>query len=231
MSRQQLNAQLRELTGKKNRRLRRQGFVPGVVYGPKNEPLNVQVDALEFARFLRGGGDTELLELSIENVDAPRVVLIHDMQLEPVTSEPKHVDFFEVDLSQPVEVEVPLELVGEVIAVEEKRGVLLQIMQDLPIKVLPDNIPPAIEVDLSKIAEVGDTFTVSDLSLAEGIEVMVDNPEEVIIKIDEVKTMQQELEEEEEAQAQAKAALEGEEEDDEEETEDGGSSSEEADES
>lgn len=207
MAREKISAVKRDTIKRKTNQLRRAGFIPAIVYGPGVDSLSIQVSEGEFLALLRQGLEVELIELMIEGEQEPRVVLMQDIQTEPVHNRPVHVDFFEVDLTEPVEVDVPIELIGEVLAVEEKRGMLLHNLQELPIKVLPDQIPPHIEVDVSVMREVGDHITVGDLALGEEVEILVDNPEELIVKVDPVRQPEV-IEEEEMAEAEGEESIE-----------------------
>lgn len=207
MARAQLQAQPRELTGNKTRRLRSQGITPAVIYGPAIKPILVQVPTRILQKFLQGeGGETELIEVSVEGEAGKHVVLVQDLQVDPVTDMPVHVDFFEVNLSEPVEVTVPLEFVGEVTAVEEKRGVLLHLLNELEIKVLPTEIPAHIEVDLTKMVEVGDQIIVSDLAVPAGVTILAE-AEELVAKIDQLRTAAEEAEVQEAAEKDRAEAL------------------------
>ncbi len=198
MSRTQLLAKIREVTGRKVRALRRQGVVPGVVYGVKSEPINVQVQMTEVLRLIRAGHESELLDLKLTESGQTRTVIIQDIQEDPVTGAPLHIDFYEPDLTQPVDVDVEIELVGEAPAAQEKRGVLLFITEEVPIRVLPTQIPASIQVDISGLNEVGDQISIADVDLPEGVELMLENPEDVIVaKIGALRAQKIEEEEEE----------------------------------
>ncbi len=188
MARKTLQTQKREKTGDDTRKLRRLGIIPGVVYGPVTAAFNVQAQEHDLMQILKHGeGEAELIDLSIEGEDKPRVVLLKEVQVDPVSNSAMHVDFFEVDLNSPIDVTVDLEFIGEVKAVEEKRAVLLHIMQELPIRVLPLQIPTHIEVDVSVLSEIGDHLTIADVKLPEGVEVRVPDKSELIVKVDEIK--------------------------------------------
>lgn len=181
------------------RLLRRQGFTPIAVYGPNVDPFSAEVVTKDLNTLL-AKVESELIELNIEGETNPHVVLVQDIQEDPITNLPLHVDFLEVDLTQPVEVDVALEFLGEVKAVEEKRGILLYQLEEVPVRVLPTQIPQHIAVDLSLVQEVGDQFTVGQLALPEGVHLLMDDPDELIVKVEPVRTA---AEEEEAAAASA----------------------------
>lgn len=199
MSRAQINGRKRTLKAKMTRLLRRQGFTPIAVYGPNVDPFSAEVVTKDLNTLL-AKVESELIELNIEGETNPHVVLVQDVQEDPITNLPLHVDFLEVDLTQPVEVDVALEFLGEVKAVEEKRGILLFQLEEVPVRVLPTQIPQHIAVDLSLVQEVGDQFTVGQLVLPEGVHLLLDDPDELIVKVEPVRTA---AEEEEAAAASA----------------------------
>lgn len=199
MSRAQINGRKRTLKAKMTRLLRRQGFTPIAVYGPNVDPFSAEVVTKDLNTLL-AKVESELIELNIEGETNPHVVLVQDIQEDPITNLPLHVDFLEVDLTQPVEVDVALEFLGEVKAVEEKRGILLYQLEEVPVRVLPTQIPQHIAVDLSLVQEVGDQFTVGQLALPEGVHLLMDDPDELIVKVEPVRTA---AEEEEAAAASA----------------------------
>ncbi len=209
MSRTQLLAKIREVTGRKVRALRREGVIPGVVYGVKSDPVNVQVQMTEVLRLIRAGHESELLDLKLTESDQVRTVIIQDIQGDPVTGTPLHIDFYEPDLTQPVDVEIEIELIGEAPAAEEKRGVLLFITEEVPVRVLPTQIPSSIEVDISGLNEVGDQISMEDVQLPEGVELMLENPEDVVVaKVGALRV--QKVEEEEEETEEGAEVAEGE---------------------
>jgi large subunit ribosomal protein L25 len=204
MSREELVVQERKETGKDVKKLRRAGYVPGVVYGITKEPLLVSCEKKRVEMMLKSGRETELVDLRIDGVTTPRVVLVQDIQVDPIFNKPTHIDFYEPNLNEPVDVDVAFEFVGESPAVEEKRGILLKTLESLPVRVLPTSIPNHIEVDISSLVEVGDQIGVVDISLPEGVELMLENPEDIIVaKINILRTAQEEEEAEEEAAAQS----------------------------
>lgn len=196
----QLTVQSRETKGESVKNLRKEGLLPANIYGPEVDgSVLIQMETIAFSRLLKKAGETDLIDLKIQDSDEVRPVLIYEMQVDPLRGTPIHVDFFQVNMSEEVEVDVPIELVGTAPADKEKRGILLNIMTELPIRVLPADIPHGFEIDLSVLAEVGDQITVSDLTIPEGVTVLVESPEEqVIAKIDPLREIEEPDEDEEE---------------------------------
>ena len=144
-------------------RLRREGFVPGVVYGTE-APLNVSFSAATFASLQRHHtSENVMLSLDIEG-DRSRKVLIREVQHHPLTSGPLHVDFYELSMTKKVGVAVPLELTGTPVGVTRDGGVLEHLLREIEVECLPDDIVELFELDVSGL-EIGDRLTVADIPL------------------------------------------------------------------
>lgn len=172
-------AEERTETGKAPaRRVRRQGGVPAVMYGPKIGNRNLTVSANEMEKLLASGGAGQLIEIAIG--EEKHTVLIKDVQRDPARGDLLHIDFHKVELDTEVETSVPLVLVGED-ARENDGGFPSQTLRELQITCLPTKIPEQIEVDISGL-KIGDTLTVGELTLPEGVQTTVD-PEVGIVTI------------------------------------------------
>ncbi len=162
-----------------NRRLRRTGLVPGVVYGGEGEPIAFQVDARTLRNALAHGG--AVITLTVEGEGETPVVL-KDQQRHPVTGDTMHVDLLRVDLRQKIGAVVVLELIGGDDAPGVKSGgVLEQVTRELNIEALPTAIPDTIELDVSA-AEIGDTITLASVTAPEGVE-LLDDAETVVVTL------------------------------------------------
>ena len=163
--------------------LRREEKVPAVVYGAHQESTPIAVSAKEFEKVLKEAGEATVVSLAGLGADLP--VLIHEVDLDPLTSRPRHIDFYAITKGEKVEVSLPLEFIGESAAVKAGAN-LVKVVHELPIKADPMNLPHDIKVDLSALAAVGDQIHVKDLAVPAGIELMVD-AEEVVALAQEVK--------------------------------------------
>lgn len=144
-------------------RLRRQGLLPGVIYG-QGEPKNVQIDSASFSAMQRQHTSENLmLSLQVEG-DTTHKVLVRDVQHHPLTGLPIHVDLYELSMTKRVTVAIPLECVGTPIGVSRDGGLMEQLLREVEVDCLPDDILELIELDVSKV-EVGDSLTVADLPL------------------------------------------------------------------
>lgn len=156
-----------------NRRLRREGFVPGVVYGGGEEPLSFSVEARTLRNALHGAG--AVLELSIDGEHRSPVVLKHQ-QRHPVTGETVHVDMLRVNLNVAIQAVVPLVLLnGEESPGAKEGGVVEQVIRELNIEALPNEIPDEITLDISE-ADIGHTETLAAVKAPPGVTIL-DDPE------------------------------------------------------
>lgn len=201
-----LIAQKRNILGRKVKTLRRDGIIPAHVFGHKVKTVHVQVKESEFSKVFEKVGETGIVELALDRDKRP--VLVRNVQLNPVTDEPLHIDFYQVNLSEKVKVDVPLEIIGEAPAVEKKIGLLLTPLTEIEIEALPADIPENIEVGVTSLANVGDEIKVKDLKVDKSkIEVHTDE-ELVVAQIGELVTREMEAVEAEIEAEQAEAAAE-----------------------
>ena len=171
-----LQAQHRALLGKQVKRLRREGRVPGVVYGPVvSETVAVSVDRREFDRFYRANGHSTLFTLRWDGGERP--VFIREVQEHPVRREPLHVDFFAPNLRVPIRALVPLVLHNPN---PQAEGVLTELRTEVEVEGLPASIPHQIDADISSLAAVGDSLRVADLTMPAGITAMTDADEMLV---------------------------------------------------
>jgi len=196
MLQERIEVQIREELGKgAARALRRQGLIPGVVYGHNFGPIAVQVELEELKRLLHHESiESMLIRMRLNGKE--ETVMIKEIQRHPVTYDILHVDFHRVSLTEEVTTRVPVELVGESIGVKEG-GILEFLLRELEIRCLPTEIPEHIAIDISHM-RIGDSLRVGDLKLKEGITVL-DDPETVIVLI-AAPVVREEIEEVEEAE-------------------------------
>jgi large subunit ribosomal protein L25 len=177
-----LAATKREETGSRGKRLLNDGRMRAVVYGPKQESLPIEVSSHDFAKVLRDAGESTVIELS--GLGEPLQVLIHDLDRDPVTNTPRHADFYAIEKGAKVEVAVPLEYIGESDAVKAGAN-LVKVMHELEIEASPADLPHQIEVDISRLAAVGDQIHVKDLKIPAGVTVKAEE-DQVVALIQEV---------------------------------------------
>lgn len=183
MERLKVNAGLREV-GKKgiNRRLRREGLIPAILYGQGEKPLTISVQAKEFTTMIKKAGLNALIELVIEGdkKKTPLVVMLKDYQTDPFRQILTHIDLLKINLQEKVTVKIPLKMTGKAVGVT-KGGLVEQTRRELEVKCLPGNIPEEIEIDISAL-DMGDSLHLKDIHLPEGVESVVE-AESVLVSI------------------------------------------------
>jgi large subunit ribosomal protein L25 len=176
----QLNASPRSQIGKgAARTLRREGKIPGIIYGHAREPMALAIDRRELEKLLsRIAAESTVIEVSLDGTTAR--TLIREIQRHPFKREILHVDFQELVAGEKVTVNVPIVLSGTAEGVRAEGGTLDQTMRELEIRVDPANIPGPFEVDVSSL-RIGQSIHVSDLAIPEGVEVLDDQDATVCV--------------------------------------------------
>jgi large subunit ribosomal protein L25 len=175
MERPVLKAEIREGSGKgAARKLREKGLIPAVFYGPKSKTIPLVVDSKELANTLKTeAGENVLIDLHIvkdANTDR-KVVMVKDIQIDPLQMKMIHTDFYEVTMDVMVTVEVPIHLVGKPEGTK-MGGILEQIRRVIQIQSLPGDIPKGIDVDVSSLM-IGDSIHVKDIQVGK-FKILVD---------------------------------------------------------
>jgi large subunit ribosomal protein L25 len=192
-----LDAQPRSVVGKKVSQLRRTGFVPVVVYGPKTEPQNMQVAYRPLQLALMNAGGTHLIDLKSNGKTT--TVLAREVQRDILRGDILHVDFFAVDLTAKITIDVPIHFINESPAVANRLGILITGPAMLTIDTLPSHLIDEVEVDLSSLVQLGDAIHVRDIHLGADITV-INDPDEMIARISQTSAARaEEAEEAEEA--------------------------------
>lgn len=177
------------------RKLRKAGKIPAVLYGPKNDPVSLSVNAHDFNKVLiKAEGEQVIFTLRLDGDE--RLALIKELQRHPVNDSVRHIDFYSISVEDKVEVEVSIKPVGKAKGVEIGGGVLEMIQRTITIRCLPLAIPKEIEVDISDL-DVGDAIHISDLTPPEGVE-FTEPPETTLITVVGATVQAEEVEEEEE---------------------------------
>ncbi|HLD25347.1 MAG TPA: 50S ribosomal protein L25 [Patescibacteria group bacterium] len=197
MKKHSLLAKARDTKKQKAGKLRKDGYIPGTVYGKAIKSESISVASKDFAGVYAQAHETGLVELSVDGNIRP--VLIHHVQKDPVSEAILHVEFHQVDLKQKVKAAIPVVFVGESPAVAQKLGVLLTVLSDVEVEALPAELPEKIEVDVSRLETVDQELKVSDLTVPSGVTLLTDGAL-VIAKVGAL------VSKEAEAQAAAEAA-------------------------
>lgn len=204
MEKHKLEATKRKISGRKVKQLRKAGTLPANIYGKDFKSLSVQLPTKDFLQVYEKAGETGIIELKVDEEIHP--VLIHNLQRHPVSSEPLHVDFHQIKLTEKVKAMIGVVMEGESPAVSQKIGALLTPVNEIEVEAFPQDLPEKISVDISKLTEVGQEIKIKDLAISDKVTVLADQ-EMMLAKIDELVSEEtKKLLEEEKAAAEAAAA-------------------------
>ena len=206
MDKKILKAQKRKIFGRKVKGLRSQGLLPANIYGKKIKSEAVQVVNADFLKAYEEAGETVLIELRLNgdsNQAVKKMVLIHNVQVDPVSDSPVHADFLQVNLKEKVTASVPIEVVGESPAEKVGKGTAVQQIDEVEVEALPTDLPEKFVVDISGLTEVDQAILIKDLNVdTKKVDVKLDR-EQIVVKVEE-------LRKEEEVAAAPEVPIEGE---------------------
>jgi large subunit ribosomal protein L25 len=180
-ARPSLAAKDRQITGKAVARLRRDGQLPGVVYGHGEGSANVTVDTHDFELLRRHAGPNALIDLSVEGKKA-KPVLVSGVQVHPVTRKPLHVDLFLVRMTEELTVDVPLNSIGVSAAVEDANGTLIHAIESIKVRALPDHLPQSISYSIESLVDFDTMIHVRDLAIPSDVTLVTD-PDELVARV------------------------------------------------
>jgi large subunit ribosomal protein L25 len=158
------------------KKVRKQGLIPGVIYGVGHEPINLEVNGRQLSTVLaHSSSENILLELEIVDGDNKRnsLAMIQEVQHHPLQRRILHVDFHAVSATEKITAEVPIETIGEPVGVKTGGGLLEHILRDLEVECLPGDLPERIQVDVSSL-DINQSIHVKDLQLPAGVEAITD---------------------------------------------------------
>ena len=168
-----LSAQKRTVTGRKVKALRKEGFVPAELFGPRTENQHLALPVKEFRRAFKEAGTSTVVELSIEGEKKPVQILIYDVHTHPITQEVLNVDCYHVHEDIKLHTDVPLIFTG--ISPAEKIGcIVVRVVDKLEVEALPKDIPHEITVDISRLEKGGDIIALKDLLIPPSVTVKAD---------------------------------------------------------
>ena len=180
-ARPSLAATDRQVTGKAVARIRRDGRLPAVVYGRGVDSKNLSVDAHEFELLRRHAGPNALVDLSVDG-KKPSPVLVHDVQVHPVTRRPLHVDLFLVRMTEELTVDVPLVPNGVSEAIERGGGTLIHATESVKVRALPDHLPQSIQYSIESLVDFDATIHVRDLDIPSDV-TLLNDPEDLVARV------------------------------------------------
>ncbi|MGB3977153.1 MAG: 50S ribosomal protein L25 [bacterium] len=179
-----LSAEVKSQVGKGvNRRLRKQGRVPAILYGKHQSPIPVSLNQLEVEKVLAAGGAGKLVTLDVTGLkgkESQTLVLFKDVQRNALTGKLDHMDLYSITRGEELTMVLPIVFVGDA-KEKEKGGTLQFVTREINIQCLPRNIPDSIEVDISSI-EMGHSIFMSDIKLPDTVK-LLDDPEKVVASI------------------------------------------------
>ncbi len=189
MATYELTAQPRTIVGKEVKKLRRQGIIPAVLYGPGIEGIHsISLASKEIERAYTQLGKSAILRLKVEG-GATRSVLIHQVQHDYHHRNLTHVDFFAPNMSVELTVSVQVVMTGEAPAVKLEDGILVQSATEIQVTALPDNVPAVIAVDITGLTEIHAQITAGDLELPAGV-TLATSPDEVVVTVSQVQLVE-----------------------------------------
>ncbi len=189
-------AEKRTIKGKQNKKLRRDRKIPATVYGKGMESESLTIDLNNFIKVFKEAGETTLIDLKYDGTDEK--VLVKEFQVHPVSLVPTHVSFHKVDLTEKINANVPVEVIGEDVSpvVKSGEGLVLVLLNEIEVQALPANLPSEFTVDISNLDEVGAGITVGELIFdKEKVEIIGLEEDEIIVKIDYAEMLEEEEEE------------------------------------
>ena len=204
-----ISAKIRKELGKKVKSLREKGVLPAVLYGHKIKNLNLELDLKEFEKIYKEAGESSLitlviakgkdeaeassLSLNVEEKKQKFLVLIHDIQFDHLTEKPIHIDFYQPELKEEVEVTVPLIFEGEAPAVKDLGGTLVKNISEVEVKALPQNLSHEIKVDIGNLKTFEDNILIKDLIVSKEVKILKE-PEEIVAAVARPEKVEEELE-------------------------------------
>lgn len=221
----QISGKIRDKFGKQNKSLREAGDIPAILYGRDKETVPVSLNLKEFSKILKSAGESTIVNLNIEKngKKEQNPVLIYDVDLDPVTDQPRHADLYLVNMNEKITAKIPLVFIGESEAVKALSGILSKNIHEVEVEALPKDLPREISVDISAIKTFADHICIKDLPLSAGVKVLGHSGDDMIaavkpprseeemkklegeVKID-VDAVKVEAEEKKKAEAEKKAA-------------------------
>jgi len=166
---------------KKVNELRRNGYIPGIIYGPKGKSKMLKVNKKDFNKVFQEVGESALIDLKIDNKEVGKI-LINDYQVDPITNDIIHFDLYRVRMDKEIIANVPIKFSGESPVVKSGRGVLVKSHDMFEIKCLPGDLIHDIKIDISVLENIDDLIKVKDLKISDKVKILAD-AEEVIISV------------------------------------------------
>jgi len=162
---------------------RSEGFVPAIVYGKGFDNAKIALEKVSFLRLYKEAGTSNLIEVEIDGEKGLKT-LIHEVQVDPITSAVTHVDFFKVNMKEKIHADIPLNFIGDSPAVINLEGSLITSKDSIEVECLPSDLIPELEVDISGLDDFEKNIKISDLKVPAGVAIL-DDPEEIVVFVQE----------------------------------------------
>ncbi len=183
MARPLLDTQVRDVTGKgPARRLRAQGRVPAILYGPKRKPLMLAIEAKQLEKLLSQGGSDQILvdlNLNAAGEEGTHPAMLKELQMDHIKDSIVHADFYEISLDEEIEIEISVRLVNTPVGAKSG-GILEHVKREIVVSCLPDKAVGSIELDVGQL-DVGQSLHIRDIVLPEGITALEDGGITVVV--------------------------------------------------
>lgn len=178
---QKISAKSRIIFGKRVKIIRKEGFLPAVVYGEGIPSHPISVSYKDFEKTYRETGESTLVELEVDG--KPYNVLIHDIAHDPLKDTPLHADFYAVRMDKLIRTKIPIEFFGESPAVKNDGGILVKVTQELEIEAFPKDLPRSFRMDISSLVALESKLFIKDIVVPAGVKILADT-EDIIILIE-----------------------------------------------
>lgn len=165
--------------------IRKSGLMPAVFYGPKQASTPVSIKTVDFLKTWKKAGESSVIILKLKNNDEHEV-LIHEVDVHPVSGAPRHADFYVIEKGKKLEVSVPFIFEGISPAVKDKGGILVKVRREIKVEAAPKDLPHEIKIDISSLIEITDVITAKNIRLPSGVTTKI-GPDEVIASIAMIK--------------------------------------------
>jgi len=173
--------------------MRKEGEVPAVVYGAKQEPISITLSGKEFDKVRKEAGESTIVSLT--GLEEPLEVLIHEVDFHPVKQQVTHVDFYAFERGKDMTTNVTLEFIGEAPVEDSKEGSVTKVLYEVEVTCRPSKLPSKIVVDISGLVNVEDKIFIADLNVPEGVKIE-DDPEEPVVVVSAARQTTEEEDEE-----------------------------------
>ena len=160
--------------------IRKTGKIPAVFYGKKEASTPISIPKIDFLKVWEEAGESSVVTLNTS--EGEKESFIHDVDLDPVTGNPRHADFYVFEKGHKVEVALPVEFTGISPAVKDLGGTLVKVLHEIKVEAMPKDLPHNLTIDIGSLTQFGDQILAKDIQLSSGLE-LKENPEEVVVTV------------------------------------------------